>query len=404
MSAIDYTNRDFLRHPQKTLFQFATSGSIHHIKLPKIGQVALVSSDDALIDFLKSPHRFSTNPQDVGKEQAPSQGGYLPDIPAGSGNILFLNGKEHIDQKRKLDLALKHCGIRSFRPNIANAADALLENAISPKKQTDNERDLVSQFSQLLPALVMMELIGIPKSNTEEILKSIIQLTYPQGLFGTQKRKTARKKITEFLISIMRQETPVPEESLAAKLIEIDKLSYEDNAHLAFFTLMAGQSPASDLISLGSLTLIDHPVQLEKLQQDWTQAPSAVEEILRFSTPTHTTNARYALSEFDFHGHTFRKGDIAFGLLAASNMSPETNEAPLEFDIFRNQIRHISFGAGAHFCSGAQLTHIIAEIALQRLFSKWPNLTLSSQHTNQDPLDWTFKFGNRRLSKMMIQF
>ncbi len=404
MSEIDYSNKDFLRHPHPLLAQSATAESLQQVKLPKIGRATLITGSDALIDFLKSPHRFTTNPDEVGKPNISSHAGYLPNLPTQSGNVLFQNGKDHRELKNKLDLALKQSGIKSIRPNVAKIADQLLENSVAIDKRNKNTRDIVTQFSQLLPILVMIELIGFPKTNAEEVLKWVLQITYPQGLLSAHKQRSAYKNLLELLTQIMGGSVETPTESLAAKLIAIDASSPIDNAHLAFFTLMASLASTSDLISLGCLTLIDHPQQLEQLQQDWTKASSAVEEVLRYAAPTQTTSARYALSNFEFHGHSFKKGDLAFGFLAASNMDPNTNESPLDFNISRTPIRQMSFGAGAHFCSGAQLAHIIAEVALQRLFSTWPNLQLANNTNGKDPIDWTIRFGARRPSKMLVQY
>ncbi|ACT57821.1 cytochrome P450 [Hirschia baltica] len=405
MSVIDFTDKDYLRSPQQVLFELSQKGPILPVKIPKIGKAVLISGNDALIDLLKSPHRFTTDSKTVGKDAIFASAGIIPEFNPGNGSLFLKDGKDHRDIRQHLDQALRKSGLKSLRPNIALLADQLLETHTPAKRLAANQRDLVLQFAMPLPAMVMIELLGIPKDVAPNILKWAIQISFPSGILGNRHAQSARKHLYDYLKEFFSTPSLLPPESLGAKLLENKPAASADqNANIvdiAFFLILAGHATTSSLISLGCLTLLDHPAQLELLKQDWTRVPDVVEEILRFASPAQTTAPRYAKDTFDFHGHTFKRGDIAFGFLAASNMDPASNKNPLEFDITRDQNRQISFGAGAHFCGGAQLAHIIAEIALQRLFSKWPEMRLSSEAAGS--LAWSKKFGVRNLNKMIVE-
>lgn len=403
MSDIIFTDNAFLRAPQKALLQLSQQGPVISVKVPNIGKAALVTGSEALIDLLKSPHRFSTNAKDVGKSPLFSKAGIKPDISPFTNSLLIKDGVSHREQRQLLDQAIKKCGIKSLRPNIAVSADTLLKNARSPKKRPQNRIELMSQFALPLPALVMMELLGIPKEIVSDVLKWTLQIAAPQGMLPGLSKKKASQKLVTCLARLIDDKQALRPACLLAQLL-LDSPQEEDKEQilqLSYFLLLSGHMSTANLISLGILTLLDHQDQLKTLQSDWTLAPSAVEEILRFASPALTTSARYAKENFTFHNHNFKRGDLVFGVLGASNMDPSTNIDALRFDISRDTQRQISFGAGAHFCAGAQLSHIICEVALQRLFTHWPEASLYDDQMTS--LEWDKRFGIRKLKQFHIK-
>ncbi|MFC7292183.1 cytochrome P450 [Hirschia litorea] len=403
MSEIDFTDSQYLRSPHKTLSSLLKNGPLVSVKIPKIGKALLATSNEAIIDLLKSPHRFTTDATQVGKSPICAKAGGMPDWKPSNGSLFLAEGNQHRTIRHQLDMALRKSGIKTLRPNIAALADTLISNAIPAKGFPTGHIDLVSQFSRPLPALVMMELMGIPKTDAPDILKLTTQISYPEGPLGGINQQSAGKKLFAYLKDLLASDE-LPQDSLCFQLKQQPDTTAEINpdelAHLAYFLLQAGHSTTSNLIALGCMSLLDHPTQLKTLTQDWTKAPNAVEEILRYAAPTQMTAPRYAKETFTFYDHTFKRGDIVFGFLAATNMDSSSTPNPDIFDISRSPIRHISFGAGAHFCGGAQLAHLIAEIALQRLFTHRPELQHASNLTKS--IIWLPRFGSRHLSRFIV--
>lgn len=403
MSEIDFTDSQYLRSPHKTLSSLVQNGPLISVKIPKIGKAILATSNEAIIDLLKSPHRFTTDATLVGKSVISHKAGAIPDWKPSNGSLFLKEGNEHRAIRHQLDMALRKSGIKTLRPNIAALADTLLDNVTPAKGFASGHIDLVSQYSRLLPVLVTMELMGIPKSDVPNILKLFTQISYPEGPLGGMNQQSAGKKLLAYLKALLASDD-LPQDSLCYQLTQPpeakSQMDADDLTHLAYFLMQAGHSTTSNLIALGCLTLLDNPSQLKVLTQDWTKAPNAVEEILRYAAPAQMTAPRYAKEAFTFYDHAFKRGDIVFGFLAATNMDPNTISAPETFNISRTPIRHISFGAGAHFCGGAQLAHLIAEIALQRLFTHWPDLHLSTNLTKS--LAWSPRFGARHLNRCII--
>lgn len=404
MSNIDFSDAEFLHHPQKKLFEIVQSSPIHVVKLPKIGRAYLVANSDALIDFLKSPHRFTANVSDTIKSATSISINHQPQLKRSAKDLLSKDGASHKDLRHKLDQALRKSGIKTIRPNIAKLADALLAQTSNNSKAGYN-LEIVSSYARPLPALVFLELLGIPSENAPNALKWMTQISFPSGPLGNLEKQSALKKLKAYLLEFFSNGSDIPNDCLGHHLIQqynVDEtIDLQSLTNLAFSFLMSGHHTTTNLISIGLLTLLEHPKQLNTLMQDWTKAPAAIEEILRFAAPIQTTSVRYAKDNFVFHGHQFKRGDIAYGLLAASNMDPTLNPSPLEFDISRQNIRQISFGAGAHFCAGAQLAHIIAEVSLQRFFAHYHSSILFTNPKYK--LEWIPRFGVRQLSKLCVE-
>ena len=127
--------------------------------------------------------------------------------------------------------------------------------------------------------------------------------------------------------------------------------------------LVAGNETTTNLIGNAVLAFMEHPDQLHRIYDDPSLLPSAIEEVLRFSSPVQAT-ARVAMRDTEVSGRTVHAGQQAVTWLAAANRDPEVFPDPDTFDVARTPNRHLSFGLGIHFCLGAPLARMEARIAL----------------------------------------
>jgi cytochrome P450 len=144
----------------------------------------------------------------------------------------------------------------------------------------------------------------------------------------------------------------------------------------------AGHETTVNLIGNGLLALHRNPDQLQLLRRDPSLTPNAIEELLRYDSSVQGTG-RTALEDVEVGGTAIRKGEAVFCLLGAANRDPAVYPEPDRLDITRENVRPLSFGGGIHFCLGAQLARIEAEIAIATLLRRLPNLTLDNpEHSN----------------------
>jgi cytochrome P450 len=145
------------------------------------------------------------------------------------------------------------------------------------------------------------------------------------------------------------------------------------------------------------LSLLRHPEQLEKLRANPSLIPSAVEELLRFESPTQYT-ARLAPDDTELGGRRIGKRQAAFAVLGAANRDPARFPEPDRLDIARADNKHVAFGFGGHFCFGAPLARIEGQIAFEEL------LRLENWSLDQGPLEWRSNLALRGLTRLQISY
>src|SRR5437667_134278 len=139
--------------------------------------------------------------------------------------------------------------------------------------------------------------------------------------------------------------------------------------------LVAGNETTTHLISSWMLVLLRNPAQMARLREDPSLFPSAIDEMLRYTGPVHTT-PRTARDDVSLGDARIRRGDVVVGILAAANRDPSKYADPDSFDVARNPTDHVAFGDGIHFCLGAALARLEGQIAIGTLLRRFPNLQL----------------------------
>jgi len=156
-----------------------------------------------------------------------------------------------------------------------------------------------------------------------------------------------------------------------------DRLSRDELLSMVFLLITAGYETMVNFISNSVMTLFDHPQQMRLLQDNLDKpliVKSAIEELLRYSGPSHMTLASWAFEDVSLGGKVIHQGDIVHAVLFAANRDPLIFDNPHEFNIMRTPNKHIAFSYGIHHCLGAALARIEGEIAIATLLCRMPNL------------------------------
>ena len=147
------------------------------------------------------------------------------------------------------------------------------------------------------------------------------------------------------------------------------------------------------------LTLLDHPDQKDRLARDWSLAPTAVDEVLRFTSPVQMSKPRYVTEDMNLWGHKLKRGSMLIGLLACANFDPNQFPEPERFDVSRSPNRYLSFGSGIHVCLGLKLAKMEAAIAFERLWTRYPNLRFA---VHREQIEWRSRIGIRCLKSLPV--
>jgi cytochrome P450 len=208
--------------------------------------------------------------------------------------------------------------------------------------------------------------------------------------------------MTAYFQAAVHEQKEHPREGLISAYlnaeIDGDHLSEEEVVANTIVTMVGGQETTTNLIGNGVLTLLRHRDQLEKLKADLSLIPSAVEELLRYESPSQHT-ARLAPEDMEIGGKLIRKQQAIMAVMGAANRDPERFPDPDRLDIARQDNRHVAFAWGNHFCFGAPLARLEAQVVFDTILRRLPELDLIPE-----PITWRENLGLRGLTKLNISF
>ena len=191
---------------------------------------------------------------------------------------------------------------------------------------------------------------------------------------------------------LARERRETPQKDLLSQLVRVedqgDRLSHRELLGMCGFLMVAGHETTMALLANGLLALLRHPAQLQYLRTHPTEIPSAVEEFLRYDSPIqHQT--RSAVTTLEISGQRIAAGDRVMPFLGAANRDPDQFAQPDRLDLNRAPNPHLAFGLGPHYCLGAPLARLEAELAFRALLQRWKKIELVDQqpqfrqHTSQ---------------------
>jgi cytochrome P450 PksS len=156
-----------------------------------------------------------------------------------------------------------------------------------------------------------------------------------------------------------------------------ERLTEDEVLTMVFLLLVAGHENTVNLIGNGTLALLQHPDQMERLRDDPALIKPAVEELLRYCSPAETATERYAGEDVTMAGVTIPRGALVLAVLASANRDERQFAGADTLDITREPNRHLAFGQGIHFCPGAALARLEGQIAIQTLLRRVPDMRLA---------------------------
>jgi len=238
--------------------------------------------------------------------------------------------------------------------------------------------DFVSDVASQLPLQIISEMMGIPSGDRPHLgrLAHRVQGFDDPELGGAEEDSENRDAILEmssYASDLAGERRRQPQDDIATKILqaEIEGYAMDDAAFAAFFLLLvtAGIETTKSAISGGMLALLEHPEQWAALKADRARLPSAIEEIIRWTTPIHYFR-RTATRETRIGGQEIRREDPVVVWYSSANRDEAVFEDPFRFDIAREANDHLAFGFGRHFCLGASLARLEMRVAFEALIER----------------------------------
>jgi hypothetical protein len=264
----------------------------------------------------------------------------------------------------------------------------------------------MADLAEPLPCIVTAEMFGVPVEDHQQLKVWSQDFAEMLGNFEHNADCIPRilkstEDVTAYFRAAMRKENLRPDglvSSLMNAEVEGDRLTEEEVIANCIVTLIGGQETTTNLITSGTLTLLRNPGELEKLRGNLSLIPSAVEELLRYESPVQHT-ARLAPEDTILDGKQVWKRQAVIAVMAAANRDPDRFPDPDRLDITREDNRHLAFGWGAHFCFGAPLARMEAQVAFEEMLQWFPNWSLEPV-----PQVWRANLGIRGLTSLQVNF
>jgi cytochrome P450 len=350
----------------------------------------LVLSDDT---------RFSKNPQNW---PAYTEGRIPPDWPMITwvvmDNMTTHDGADHERLKRVISRGFTARRVQWARPLVERITNRLLDDlATVPPGQVI---DFKKRFAYPLPASVVCDIFGVPEQARADALRGgevnvSTTITPEEAAANVEQWHQAM----EDLVAAKHKE---PGDDLTSLLIASqgaeEALSDEEMVGTLHLMLGAGSETLMNALSHAVLRLLTHPEQLAMVRSGEVSWDSVIEETLRLESPIAQLPFRFALRDTELGGVTIRQGDPIIMGFAGIGRDPKVHGATrADFDVNRADKSHLSFGYGIHYCIGAPLARLEAQIALPALFERFPDISLAVPPEKLEPQGTFIMNGHKEL-------
>lgn len=356
--------------PHETYAQLRVLGAVHQMVLPNGMPVWLVTGYEEARRVLADARLSRAAARGAFDAAAP------PEVRAAlTHHMLASDPPDHTRLRRLVSAAFTARRVESLRPRVQQITDELIE-AITG----ESEVDLMNEFAYPLPIRVICELLGIPVADQ-------INFRRWSDAFVSRGVNTAfpLEEVTEFigyLREMVRRKRAVPDAGLVSALVaardEEDRLDDDELTSSIFLLIVAGHETTVNLIGNAVYLLLTHPQQAQRLRADPQAVPAAIEEFLRYESPVPLTGFRIATEAVEIGGNTIPAGAMVGISVQSANRDDTAFPGAAGLDVSRADSPHLAFGHGLHFCLGAPLARLEAQIAIRTLLRRYPTMRLGA--------------------------
>lgn len=315
-------------------------------------------------------------------------------------SMATVDGEDHHRLRGLVSQAFTARRIEELRPAIVKAVQGLLdglERAFAEKTAVD----LRAYFAHPLSLTVICDLMGFPEARRDDLRR--ISDLLSSGISTTEEQIANEEELYRLLAEFIAESHELPTMNLTKALIDAstndgDRLSDAELQGTLATLLVAGHGTTAHLIINATTALLANPHQLDRVLSGRSSWESVIEETLRWDSPLGQFPMRFATEDLTVGGASIRRGDAVLASYAAVGRDTDHHgEAAQAFDITRERSQHLSFGHGIHYCLGAPLARLEAEIALSQLFDRFPSLTAAVDLGRLRPLPSVISNSRRRL-------
>jgi len=292
--------------------------------------------------------------------------------------------------------------VQAMTERVQAMVDKLLDE-VEPR----GAMDVVTDLAHPLPIAVLADVIGLTPEDTPRLrgwADDVSLLAGPGDPESMARAASARQELRDYLTGAFEERRRQPRGDLLTAMVQAEeageRLSHAELLANGVLLVLAGYLTTTHLLGTGTLSLLRHPEELEKLRAQPGLMKTAVEELVRYESPVQSSvTPRHARADVVIGGVTIPSGSDVVLHLGAANRDPEQFPDPARLDLARTPNHHLGFGAGPHYCLGAPLARLEASLAFGSMLRRFPKLRLEG-----GPLEYLPSLHVRGLKSLPVRF
>jgi cytochrome P450 len=398
----DLASPQFRANPYPFYARLREEAPVYRAKLSKRESVWMLTCYDDVLSALKDERLGKDRFQAMTPEQQAKMP-WVPDmVKPLMRNMLDLDAPDHTRLRALVHKAFTPRLIEQLRGRVQTLCNELLDAT-----QRRGHMDLIQDYALPLPMTIIAEMLGVPASDQGKFHRWSSRIV---SLSSNSQGELLRVlpsmwMFMRYLRSFFKLRRAEPRDDLTSALVQAeesgDRLSEDELLAMVMLLLIAGHETTVNLIANGTLALLEHPDQLQRLRDDRSLLKPAIEELLRFTSPVDIATDRFAKEDLTIRGVRIARGEQVMAVLGSANRDPRQFANPDTLDITREPNRHLAFGQGIHYCLGAPLARLEGQIAIDTLLERLPKLRLA---VRPEQLRWRRGLIIRGLEKLPVVF
>ncbi|HUJ87201.1 MAG TPA: cytochrome P450 [Burkholderiales bacterium] len=315
--------------------------------------------------------------------------------------MVFRDPPEHTRLRRLTSKVFNVRSMHAMRERIVALCGWLLDEIAERE-----EFDFIQAFAGPLPALVIMDMLGVARADLARVKRMSDDMALFIGSSRSQPEKydiaqAATREMAEFFRHMIAARRAGPHDDLLSQLLQLedegDRLSEDELVATCILLLFAGHETTTNHIANAMLSLIRFPGEMRALRENPALAPAAVEELLRYDGPSGA-QVRIVRRAHELHGKTLRPGERVFIMLNAANRDPRAYPDPHRLALRRDGVPHLTFGFGTHICLGFPLARLEGQLSLPAALARWRRIELAGE-----PPQWIDSMVFRGMKAMPVR-
>jgi cytochrome P450 len=379
--ALDRIPDNFMQRPYEILEPYRKAGRVHHVVFPHGADVWLVTRYADVRALLQDP-RVSKDGTRMNEMFARHTGTYVEDDKPDVGfddelsqHMLNTDAPRHTRLRSLVSKAFTLRRMENFRERIEELVGQYLD-----KLEGRDDVDLVGEYAQPLPIVIICDVLGIPFEDRERFQQWAVELVgagHPPEVV-----EAASKNVIEYGHSIIDMKRKNPADDMVSAMLEGapngDRLTDDELVAMIFLYTVAGHITSQHTLSNSMLSLLTNPEAMQRLRGDLEIMPQAIDELMRYDGGVGVATFRFSLEDIEIGDTVVPENSIlALSILSAHRDDEQFPDAN-KLDLDRRPNGVLGFGHGPHFCIGQPLAKMQTNIALTRLLERFPDLRMTA--------------------------